>query len=218
MVRQQAIDLFRQGLQIGQIHQADGAPARLVLVGRADAALRRTDLGPGAAAFAKRVEFAVNGENERGVFGDAQIVARDRDTLLAQAFDLGCERMRIEHDTVADDRKLVWPHDSGGQKRQLVHGAADDERVAGVMPALEPHDHVGLLRQPVDDLAFALVAPLGAHDNHIRHRPKPRIKKPRRKARVGVEKPCRLSWWIKPKRSTQHTRFPRLRRRSLRRT
>ena len=42
--------------------------------------------------------------------------------------------------------------------------------MARIVAALEPHDHVRLLGQPIDDLALALVAPLGAHDNHVRHR------------------------------------------------
>jgi hypothetical protein len=37
------------------------------------------------------------------------------------------------------------------------------------MAALEAHDDVGLLRQPVDDLALPLVAPLGADDDNIGH-------------------------------------------------
>ena len=41
--------------------------------------------------------------------------------------------------------------------------------MTGVMAALEAHDHVGALRQPIDDLAFAFVAPLGADHNHIGH-------------------------------------------------
>ena len=35
--------------------------------------------------------------------------------------------------------------------------------------ALKAGDDVGPLGEPVDDLALALVAPLGAHDNHIGH-------------------------------------------------
>ena len=34
---------------------------------------------------------------------------------------------------------------------------------------LEPDHHVGAVRQPVDDLAFAFVAPLGADHRDIRH-------------------------------------------------
>jgi hypothetical protein len=42
--------------------------------------------------------------------------------------------------------------------------------MAGVMAALEADDHIRLLAQPIDNLAFSLVAPLGADDHDIRHR------------------------------------------------
>src|ERR1700688_874632 len=41
--------------------------------------------------------------------------------------------------------------------------------MAGIVAALETHDDVSLLRQPVDDLALPLVAPLGADDDNIGH-------------------------------------------------
>src|ERR1700690_799215 len=41
--------------------------------------------------------------------------------------------------------------------------------MAGVVAALETHHHIGTLGQPIDDLAFALVAPLGAHHGDIGH-------------------------------------------------
>jgi hypothetical protein len=56
-----------------------------------------------------------------------------------------------------------------GSSEELVDLAVDDQRVAGIVPALEARDHVGALAQPVDDLALALVAPLGADDHHICH-------------------------------------------------
>ncbi|GEL41130.1 hypothetical protein MEX01_17210 [Methylorubrum extorquens] len=37
------------------------------------------------------------------------------------------------------------------------------------MTALEADDDIGLLREPIDDLALALVAPLGAYDDDVRH-------------------------------------------------
>ena len=49
--------------------------------------------------------------------------------------------------------------------------AADDQRVAGVVPALEARDRGGALGEQVDDLAFAFIAPLGADDDHeLAHR------------------------------------------------
>ena len=56
-----------------------------------------------------------------------------------------------------------------GKQRKLVGGAVDHQRVAGIMAALEADDDVGLLGQPIDDLAFALVAPLGADHDNICH-------------------------------------------------
>ena len=41
--------------------------------------------------------------------------------------------------------------------------------MAGIMAALEADDDVGLLGQPVDDLALALVAPLRTDDHYISH-------------------------------------------------
>src|SRR5579872_1163764 len=41
--------------------------------------------------------------------------------------------------------------------------------MAGIVATLKTHDDVGLLRQPVDNLAFSFVAPLGADHNDIPH-------------------------------------------------
>ena len=166
---QQPLDLAVEHLQVGQIHQPDRAPADLVLVGRADAAPGGADGALAGRLLARNVELLVQRQDQRGVFGDAQIVAGDRDALLLQPVDLGDQRARIEHDAVADHRKLVRPHHAGRQQRQLVGYAVDDERMAGVMTALEANDDVGLLRQPIDDLALAFVAPLRADHHHIRH-------------------------------------------------
>ena len=60
-------------------------------------------------------------------------------------------------------------HHARRQQRELVGLAVDDERVPGIVPALKPHDDIGALGQPVDDLALALVAPLGADHGHVCH-------------------------------------------------
>ena len=77
--------------------------------------------------------------------------------------------MRVEDHTVADDRELAAAHHAGRQQRQLVDLAIDHQRVAGIVAALETHHDIGALGQPVDDLAFALIAPLRADDHHIGH-------------------------------------------------
>ena len=52
---------------------------------------------------------------------------------------------------------------------QLVDGAVDDKGVARVMAALKPADDVSAFAEPVHDLAFPLVAPLGAYDDYVGH-------------------------------------------------
>ncbi len=44
--------------------------------------------------------------------------------------------------------------------------AIDDEGVAGVVATLEARHHADPLSQQIDDLAFALIAPLGTEHNY----------------------------------------------------
>ena len=168
-MRQQAVDLVRQRIEIGEVHQPDRAAADLVFIGRADAAPRGADRGDRVGGFPQRIEFAMQRQDQRDVFGDAQIFRADGDALAPEFRDLIEERLRIDHHAVADHRELGGPQHARRQQRQLVGFAVDDERVAGIVAALEAHDDVGLLRQPVDDLALPLVAPLGADDDNIGH-------------------------------------------------
>ena len=89
--------------------------------------------------------------------------------MALQLFDLCHKGIRIEHNTIADNGELARADDTRGQERELINLVANDERVASIMPALEAHDRIGLFTQPIDQLAFTFVAPLGADDHHIRH-------------------------------------------------
>ena len=111
----------------------------------------------------------MQGQDQRDILRDAQIVRADRDALLLELGDFLEKGLRIEHHAVADHRELRGPEHAGGQQRQLVGLAIDDQRMARIVAALESHHDVGLLRQPVDDLALSLVAPLGADDDNIGH-------------------------------------------------
>ena len=76
VMRQQPLDLAVERLQVGEIHQPDGAAADLVLVGRADAAAGGADRALAAmAVLARDVELLVQRQDQRGVLGDAQVVA-----------------------------------------------------------------------------------------------------------------------------------------------
>ena len=125
--------------------------------------------GQRVGGFADGIELLMQRQDQRGVLGDTQAFRRDLDALPGQPVDLVEQRARIEHDAVADHRQLARPHHARRQQRELVGDPVDDQRVAGIVPALEADDDVGLLGQPVDDLALALVAPLGADHDHIGH-------------------------------------------------
>ena len=122
------------------------------------------------------VEFAVQRQDQRDVLGDLQAFGRDLDALTADLLDLVDEMIGVEHHAVADHRQLARPDDARRQQGELEHLAVDHQRMAGVMTALEADDDVGADRQPVDDLTFAFVAPLGADHHDIGHRRLPSVR------------------------------------------
>ena len=115
------------------------------------------------------VEFAVQRQDQRDVLGDLEVRRRHFDPLPAQLLDFLDEMIGIEDDAVADDRQFPGPNDAGWKQREFVGLAVDHQRMAGVVAALKPHHNVGADRQPVDDLAFSFVAPLGADNDNIGH-------------------------------------------------
>jgi hypothetical protein len=64
--------------------------------------------GPGG-GLAHAVEFAVQRQDEGGVLGDAQVVARDGHPLRGEFGDLARQRPRIDDDAIADDCELARP-------------------------------------------------------------------------------------------------------------
>ena len=58
-MRQQPLDFVRQGVQIGQVHQPDGATAHLVFVSGPDATAGGADRGDRIGRLAQRIKFAV---------------------------------------------------------------------------------------------------------------------------------------------------------------
>ena len=169
-MREQPVDLAAERIEVGEIHEADRAAADFIFVSGADATSGGTDRRLAGRALARNVQIPMQREDERGVLGNAERVRRDLHTLFREGGDLVDQRLRIDDDAIADDGELAFPHHAGGQQRQFISRIADDQRVAGVVAALKAHDDVGLLGEPVDDLAFAFVAPLRADHDHVRHK------------------------------------------------
>ena len=78
---------------------------------------------------------------------------------------------RVDDDPVADHAGLVRVEDPRGDQVELELAAVADDRVPGVVAALEAHDHLGPLGEQVRDLPLPLIAPLGADYHDSWHRP-----------------------------------------------
>ena len=126
------------------------------------------------------------GQDERSVIGQHQRFGGDFHPLPLNAFDLGQHVPRVDHNTVTDHRELSTAHEAGRQQRQFEDLAVDHQRMTGIVPALETDNYVCPARQPVDNLALALVAPLGSYDHYASH--VPLLFSPRRQGQDSEQK------------------------------
>ena len=120
------------------------------------------------AASRARSSAACSGRISVALSAMRSVSGPTRQALRLHPVDLGQQRLGVDHHAVADDAELA-AHQAARQQRQLVGLVADHQRVAGVVAALEAHHDIGAAGQPVDDLALALVAPLGADHGDIGH-------------------------------------------------
>ncbi len=193
---------------IGQVGDTDGATSDLVLVTRTDAAPGGANLSAfRRGLFTGAVQFTVERQDQRRVFGNHQGFGIDFNALLGDRFNLAQQVPRVQNHTIADDRQLATAHHARGQRVQLIDLTIDDQRVARIVPALKARDHVGTFGQPVHDLAFSFVAPLSAYNHDIGHlfilsdlNPRPysglRVRaKPIFRHRTGPRPPFRVFPW-----------------------
>ena len=161
------VDLLAQDVLVEQVLHPDAEPRRLVRVAGADAAPGRADLELPELGLALLVEELVVRHDQVRVGGDAQ--AAQVDPPAAQLVDLLREHDRVDHHAVPDRAQLAGVEDPRRDQVELEGLAVADDRVAGVVAALEADDEVGLLGEQVHDLPLPLVAPLGADDDHSWH-------------------------------------------------
>ncbi|MPM93508.1 hypothetical protein SDC9_140646 [bioreactor metagenome] len=164
------LELFGKTLRMEQVVHAQAATRHLVLVGRTNAFAGRTNLFVGAlGTLAGLIDRRMVRQDDRTSRADLQ-PRTNVDTALFQLGNFGNQVMDIEHDAVADITIDAIAHDAGRYQIQLVDVLADNQGVAGIVTALETNDATGVIGQPVDDLAFTLVAPLGTyHDDILGH-------------------------------------------------
>src|SRR5262249_42883550 len=160
------LDLLPQDLGVEQVLDADSQARRLVGVAGADSAPRGPDLQLPEASLGGAVERDVPGHDQMGVARDAYALCRDVAAL--EVVELLDEHPGVD-DAAGAEHALLAGEDPRRHVPQLVRLAVDDDRVPGVRPALVATDNVRMLREEVDDLPFALVAPLRANDHGRGH-------------------------------------------------
>src|SRR5581483_7151509 len=166
LLRQGDLDLLAQDLRVEEILDADPEPERLVGVRRADAAPGGADLELPEPALARLVDRQVPRHDHVGVARQPDELARQAAAL--EVVELLDQDARVDHAAGAD-HALPAADDPRREVAELEGLAGDDDRVAGVRPAVVAADEVGVARQQVDDLALALVPPLRADDDGAWH-------------------------------------------------
>src|SRR5262249_6454644 len=152
--------------RIRQIADPDATSRDFVLVSRPDAARGRPDLAFAASCFRKDVEVAVIRQDQMRFVADDE-AAIDVDTVARQLVDLREQRMRIDHNAVANDADDARMQDAGGNQPKDELRSRYENRVAGIVAALVTRDEVEPRRQQIDDLSLTFVTPLGAEHSEI---------------------------------------------------
>ncbi len=164
LLRQRRAHAHAPGGRIEQVADPKPGARGLVRVARTDAASGRPDAPFAAPALGALIDEPVVLEDHVRAGGQAQVLAVDRDAARAQAFDLLEQLDRIDRDSSPDHVHFPRVQDPRGHEVEDVLLSADHHGVSGVRSALVAHDVVGFLRQQVDELALALVAPLGTEN------------------------------------------------------
>src|SRR5450759_1956808 len=157
-VRDSALDQFSQPLRVPQVQDADPAAAKFVLVCRADPASRRADL---LACRALAVDQLVIRQHEVRAIAHVQ-ASLDVDAVGDELVYLREQRLDVKNDSVADRAPHARVKYSARNLVEDERLVADVHSVAGVGAALVANHPVGALREDIDELALALVPPLGA--------------------------------------------------------
>ena len=159
--------LFRKALRIEQIVDPQGTTGNFVFVGGANAFAGRTNLVTGTLlSLPGTVERRVVAKDDRTAWTDPQALA-DLDAARLQPANLLQQVMNVQHHAVTDVALHPLPDDAGWHQIQLVLGGANYKGMTCIMPPLKTHHALSLIGQPVDDLAFAFVTPLGTDHNYV---------------------------------------------------
>src|SRR5580704_4485757 len=150
--------------KIQQIGYEQATPAHFVLISGADAAGSGPDLHSSRRIFGSQLDQAVVGKNHMRPVADEEVAVYFHPGIPQRPNFLE-EGHGVKHDAIANDAAAAGAQDAAGHQLQNELLAFDNDRVSGVVAAGIARHHGEILREHVDDFAFALVAPLGADDD-----------------------------------------------------
>jgi hypothetical protein len=167
--RHQLTQFGLESLRVLQVLHAQRPPRHLVFVGRPDTLSRGADLAA-AGRFTQRLAGAVQRhverQDQRARLADQQARAHIQPHRF-EASDFDEQVRGVDHHAVADQAGHAFAHDTRWNQLQRGLDSFDHQRMSGVVAALEAHHRLCVIGQPVDDLALAFVAPLGADHHHV---------------------------------------------------
>ena len=166
---QQFTQLGRKTLGVLQVLHAQCAAGDLVFIGRADTPSRGADLLVASldlGGFAGDVDGRVERQDQRTALAHAQ-ARSDLDPGFLQTGNFLEQLAHRQHHAIADVALDPGTHDATGDQVKRGLDPIDHQRVARVVATLEAHHALGRFGQPVDQLALALITPLGAHHDHV---------------------------------------------------
>ncbi len=157
-------DVLAQQRQVEQVGHAQAAAGYLVFIRWPDAARGGADLYAPGCGFRGQFDHAVVRQDHLRAVADEQLAVHFH-ARAAQRVHFLEEGEWINDDAVADHGRAVLAQDAARHQLQDELLARDGDRVPGVVAARIARHHREAVRQNVDDLALAFVAPLGAdHD------------------------------------------------------
>ena len=165
------LDVLLKQLLIEQVGNAQPATSHLVFIGRPDAARGGSNLHPSGSVFARQLHHAMVGKNDMRPVAHEQIGLRacagalDADTRRAQGLDFLHQRHRVQHQAIADHGFAARAQNAARNQLKDKLGLSDGNRVAGIVAAAVAGHQIEIVREHINDLSLALVAPLGAHDD-----------------------------------------------------
>ena len=156
--------------RVEQVADLHAGAAHLVHVAGTDAPAGGADLlFPGQRGLAGLVETLVIGHDQVGVAADKQLFRRNGESPAGEIGHFREQHTRVDDHAVADHAGLVRVEYARGYDVEDVLLAVDHQGMTGVVAALEADHVIRVPRQQIDDLALALVTPLGADHHHTGH-------------------------------------------------